>query len=64
MTSLSHGGMSTEWLYALTKGKDVPIGETLFPYYGDVSGTRPHFPCRAPDRAYPESCGAYDLEYV
>ncbi|KAK8844562.1 hypothetical protein IAR55_006409 [Kwoniella newhampshirensis] len=36
LTSLSHGGMSTEYLWMLAQGKDKPIAESMFPYYVDV----------------------------
>ncbi|KAK8865578.1 hypothetical protein IAR55_000722 [Kwoniella newhampshirensis] len=36
LSSLSYGGLSTMLQWALTKGKDAPIMETLFPYYVDV----------------------------
>lgn len=37
LTSLSKGGMSTEYLYALLGGEDAEIASTSFPYYVDVS---------------------------
>ncbi|WVQ85135.1 hypothetical protein IAT38_007300 [Cryptococcus sp. DSM 104549] len=36
LTSLSHGGMSTEFLWMLAGGKDTQVMETLYPYYVDV----------------------------
>ncbi|WWC85474.1 uncharacterized protein L201_000338 [Kwoniella dendrophila CBS 6074] len=36
LSSLSNGGMSTEILYALSKGKNSPVYPTLFTYYVDV----------------------------
>lgn len=37
LASLSHGGMSTEFLWMLAGGKDAHIMDSLYPYYVDVS---------------------------
>ncbi|EIW73384.1 hypothetical protein TREMEDRAFT_24957 [Tremella mesenterica DSM 1558] len=36
LSSLSKGGMSTEFMYMILGGKEAPIMDTLFPYYVDV----------------------------
>ncbi|WVO13093.1 hypothetical protein L204_100704 [Cryptococcus depauperatus] len=35
-TSLSNGGMSTEFLWKLAQGQDKPIMDSLYPYFVDV----------------------------
>lgn len=38
MTSLSNGGMSTEFIWKILNGpKDEPVSPTFYPYYVDVS---------------------------
>ncbi|WVQ72099.1 hypothetical protein IAR50_001644 [Cryptococcus sp. DSM 104548] len=36
LSSLSHGGMSTEFLWVLAGGKEKPIMSSIIPYYVDV----------------------------
>ncbi|WVQ64474.1 uncharacterized protein L199_002641 [Kwoniella botswanensis] len=65
LKSLSQGGMSTEVVYALAKGKDVPIAPTLFTYYVDVrDAAEAHYQAvvRNAQGRFITSAGPYDYQ--
>lgn len=65
LDSLSHGGMSTEFMWALMAGKDKPIMPTLFPYFVDVrDAAEAHYQAivRQSQGRFILSAGAYDFQ--
>ncbi|WRT63372.1 uncharacterized protein IL334_000277 [Kwoniella shivajii] len=65
LTSLSQGGMSTEVIYALAKGKDQPIQPTLFTHYVDVrDAAEAHYQAvvRQAQGRFVTSAGPYDYQ--
>ncbi|WWC67151.1 uncharacterized protein I206_101058 [Kwoniella pini CBS 10737] len=67
LNSLSNGGMSTEVLYALAKGKDQPIMPTLFTHYVDVrDAAEAHYQAviRQAQGRFLTSAGPYDFQEI
>ncbi|WVQ72100.1 hypothetical protein IAR50_001645 [Cryptococcus sp. DSM 104548] len=65
MTSLTHGGMSTEFLWMLASGQDADIMDTGFPYYVDVrDAAEAHYQAavKHAQGRYILSAGPYDFQ--
>ncbi|OXG48049.1 oxidoreductase [Cryptococcus neoformans] len=65
LASLSHGGMSTEFLWMLVGGEDVRIMDSLYPYYVDVrDAAEAHYQAavRRAQGRFNVSAGPYDFQ--